>query len=355
MPLFMDLHINSDGEISIDDLIEKHQADLIAQKKFEVQFRGMWVNEDEGMVFCLMEGPNKEACASVHQHAHGDQGCNIVEVNPGDYKRFLSGSRINESDIAETKPGIFDSGYRTLLRFEVIFSLQNPGPEYAKIQQSIKKYKGSLLITPSKAIEAGFRYASEAFRCAEMIKNHIDHKFPGLDYRISIVSGKPVEENHEKFYGYALDVAKKLTRSGSPGYIRTTRLTNELLYQEIGEDLSKLKNVQILSGSDETFLNSLIEVIEKNFRNPGFTASDLVIMLHVSRSQLFRKCRQVTNLTPNFLIKEIRLYEALKELDQNVDQISEIAFKTGFNSPSYFTKVFAERFQILPSDYINNK
>jgi hypothetical protein len=149
----------------------------------------MWVNEDQGMVFFLMEGPDKDACASVHQHAHGDQGCNIVEVNPDDYEKFLSESQINKFDIAETKMGIFGTGYRTMLRIEIAFSLQNHGPDISKIQQTIKKYKGALALHPCKTIEAVFQFASKALYCAVQLKNFLDRKFPGLDYRISIVTG----------------------------------------------------------------------------------------------------------------------------------------------------------------------
>lgn len=353
MPLYMDLHISPDGKVPIEDLVEKHQADLAAQEQFGVAFKGVWLNEEKGMVFCLMEGPDRDACNAVHQHAHGDEGCNIVEVNPGDFDKFLSGSIINSLDLAESKAEVLDNGYRTILNTRFIAPLSKHEPAISTSRKRLKKYNGSLLVNPDKNVEGVFVHASDAHHYASEIKNYFDTINPDLDYRIAIVSGCPVDENHDAFYGYSKDLAKVLTTTGEKGCIRTTDLTFNLLFQEIGNPLETNINMQVLSENEESFLHELYRIIEANFRDPNFTASDIIENLHISRSQLFRKSRQVTNFTPNVLIKEIRLLEALKELDKKQEQISEIAFKTGFNSPSYFTKVFNERFDVLPSDYAN--
>lgn len=353
MPLYMDLHISPDGKVPIEDLVAKHKADLAAQEQFGVAFKGVWLNEEKGMVFCLMEGPDKDACNAVHQHAHGDEGCNIVEVNPGDFDKFLSGSTINSFDLAELKADVLDSGYRTILNTRFIAPLPKHELAITVARKRLIKYRGSLLVNPNKNIEGVFTHASDALHCAGELKEDFDVNSPDLDYRIAIVSGYPVDENHDAFYGYSKGLAKVLTTTGEKGCVRTTDLTNNLLFQEIGNPLETIADIQVLSESEESFLDELYRIIEANFRDPNFTASDIIEKLHISRSQLFRKSRQVTKFTPNVLIKEIRLIEAIKELEKNQDQISEIAFKSGFNSPSYFTKVFNERFDHLPSDYAN--
>lgn len=351
----MDLHTNPDGEISIEDLIGKHQSDLAAQQKFEVKFKGMWVNKEKGMVFCLMEAPDKHACNAVHQHAHGDRGCNVIEVDQGDFDYFLSGSLINEHDIAETQTNRMDTGYRTLFRFERVGLIPEKHSNVLSIEKFIKQNSGTLLPDPQRSIKAVFVYASDALACAVQTKRWIDKNNGNWNYRIAVVSGKPVYEHHDKFYGYAKDLSKKLSISGYNGSIRTTQLTRDLWHNENGTDNSTpmINHIEVLSIVDEEFITRLLKFVEKNLINTSFTAADLTSGLHLSRSQLFKKTKQLTGFSPKKLIREVRLHTALQQLEKNTTQISQIAFNSGFNSPSYFTKVFAERFQMLPSEYLN--
>jgi transcriptional regulator GlxA family with amidase domain len=63
----------------------------------------------------------------------------------------------------------------------------------------------------------------------------------------------------------------------------------------------------------------------------------------------------LTGKSPNAVIKEHRLTEALKLLNKSSGNISEIAFETGFSSPSYFSICFQKRYGHLPSDYLPAK
>jgi AraC-like DNA-binding protein len=60
----------------------------------------------------------------------------------------------------------------------------------------------------------------------------------------------------------------------------------------------------------------------------------------------------LTGKSPNTFLKEYRLNEALHLLDKNANNISAIAFDTGFSSPSYFSKCFQKKYGCLPSDYL---
>jgi AraC-like DNA-binding protein len=60
----------------------------------------------------------------------------------------------------------------------------------------------------------------------------------------------------------------------------------------------------------------------------------------------------LTGKSPNTFIRDYRLNKALKLLHDQKGNISEIAFETGFNSLAYFSKCFKNKFDILPSKYI---
>jgi AraC-like DNA-binding protein len=350
----MDLHMSSSGDIPIEELIRKHKDDLAVQHKYGVKFKSMWVNKDKGMVFCLMEGPDKDACNNVHQEAHGDTGCNIIQVSEDEYNTFLGNSIPNENDIAETESRQMDTGYRTILHFEVIGSVHNHQQDYKSITDLIqKRFKGSLLLEPEKSIRAVFVRPVNALICAQHIRNQLNSQYKDLDFRMAIVAGKPVDEDKDQFYGYGINLGEKLLKSGHRGNIRTTQLTLELLYKEDANTDVSLNEVEVLSPGDESFLYQLITSIENNFTSPHFNATDLARESGLSRAQLFRKVKKLSGYTPNTLIREIRLYEAIKQLDKQTDQVAQVAYNTGFNSPSYFSKLFAQRFCLLPTEYIH--
>ena len=67
-----------------------------------------------------------------------------------------------------------------------------------------------------------------------------------------------------------------------------------------------------------------------------------------------RKIRELTGYSPNNFIREIRLQNALKLIESQKGNISEIGYETGFNNPSYFSKCFKRKFGVLPSEYASS-
>jgi hypothetical protein len=82
MPLFMDVH--RDVDASVEDVVEAHRKDVEAQDEYGVEYKRFWVDEDAGTVFCLFEGPSKEAGEQVHEAAHGLTADEIHEVREGE-------------------------------------------------------------------------------------------------------------------------------------------------------------------------------------------------------------------------------------------------------------------------------
>lgn len=78
MPLYMDVHRNVDA--SIEEVEKAHELDLETQDEYDVAYKKYWVNEESGTVFCLFEGPNKEAGEKVHEEAHGLTADEIFQV-----------------------------------------------------------------------------------------------------------------------------------------------------------------------------------------------------------------------------------------------------------------------------------
>lgn len=79
MPEFMDVH---DGFVGVtqDQVAAAHQKDLELEKAEGVHFKRWWADPATGKVFCLSEGPSKEAVQRVHEKA-GHPTDQIYEVS----------------------------------------------------------------------------------------------------------------------------------------------------------------------------------------------------------------------------------------------------------------------------------
>jgi AraC-like DNA-binding protein len=74
----------------------------------------------------------------------------------------------------------------------------------------------------------------------------------------------------------------------------------------------------------------------------------------MSKTLVYKKMISLTGQSPNSFVREYRLNRALEQIELNVKTISEIAFESGFNSTSYFSKCFQKRFGLLPSVYLKS-
>jgi hypothetical protein len=83
MPLYMDVHRKIPEGASAKDVADAHMADLEVQGQYNVNYINYWVDEAQGMVFCLVEAPDAEAATTVHREAHGLVADEIHEVVQG--------------------------------------------------------------------------------------------------------------------------------------------------------------------------------------------------------------------------------------------------------------------------------
>jgi len=83
-----------------------------------------------------------------------------------------------------------------------------------------------------------------------------------------------------------------------------------------------------------------------------FNIDDYCGEMAMSKSQLYRKTIALTGLSPNLLLKEYRLEKAKELMKKQHYNIAQITFDSGFTSPSYFTKCFAEKFGCPPSLFV---
>ncbi len=105
-----------------------------------------------------------------------------------------------------------------------------------------------------------------------------------------------------------------------------------------------------ISKSHTEFLNRLTEIIEANLENEQFGVSELAGEMGMSRSNLHRKVHVVAKLSVSQFIRQVRLKHAMNMLRQTSFTVSEVSWKTGFGSISYFIKCFREYYGFPPGE-----
>jgi tetratricopeptide (TPR) repeat protein/AraC-like DNA-binding protein len=101
---------------------------------------------------------------------------------------------------------------------------------------------------------------------------------------------------------------------------------------------------------DQKFIRKLTEIVLANLGNEKFGVRELARESGNSRYGLSRKLSEITNKTVVQFISEVRLQKALEMLQNEKITASEVAFKTGFSSPAYFSKCFHEFFGYPPGE-----
>lgn len=104
---------------------------------------------------------------------------------------------------------------------------------------------------------------------------------------------------------------------------------------------------------DDQFLNKLTEILEANLENEHFGVSELAHALGMSRSNLHRKIIVASKISANQFIRQFRLQKGMEILKHTSFTVSEVSYKVGFGSPSYFIKCFHDYYGYPPGEVGN--
>jgi len=363
MPLFMDYHIISD--ITIDEVKKAHIADKAVQDRYGVKYHQFWVNEEAGYVFCLIEAPDKESCERVHQEAHGNIACQIVEVEGGFYKLVMGESLRREQGLVLGKEGIIDKAYRFVLAIDIrgitkaksskdLRQLIIPVKSKKLIQRIIPSYEGREIKSSNyDGILAVFTEAEEAMSCAIEIQEELlkrmdkqENESWNIIFKMGVCGGQPVTRN-DQFFEKTLRLAQRLSLIADEGEIVASNLVRKL--SGIKKKPKNVLALKAMQSAEEEFLEQLFDITEKNLSDHTFNVEKLCRDIGISRPQLYRKVTTITGRSPVNFIRDIRLNKALSLIKENKYNLSEIALEIGYNSPSYFSKCFREKYGVKAS------
>jgi len=363
MPIFMDRHDVPDS-VSAKDLAQMHQEDLKIEQKFGCKAITYWFDDEKKTSFCLIEAPNKKAIVNMHLNSHGDVPNTIIEVESKIVQSFLG--RISDPEKAQnTELNIInDSAFRVLMLIEISDYLNRIESNqfsiftqkfHNSVSKTLKHFEGSIVKQDNNSYLVSFKSVTNAVICALKIQSKFKYIMPKFDIqnrklKIGLASGTPVSKK-EKLFERVITLATRMCEIVKDEVVISSEVKN-LYESENRNAFINNEHIRTLKPAEEKFLTHLMNYIEKVWRNSSFKINALSKELGYSNSQLYRKLISLTGKSANNFIREFRLHKALHLLHNQKDNISEIAFDTGFNSPTYFSKCFFNKYGILPSKYV---
>jgi AraC-like DNA-binding protein len=277
----------------------------------------------------------------------------VIELKGGDYKVFMGNGKVNELDITENRDGTLDSGFRSILAAEII-TLSDSALPYKIFRDVVAKFNGREVSCAGGRIIGVFNASSQAIACAGNVQQEFRKlKDVQVEIRMGISSGHPVTER-DSIFSNALQLADWLCTITMDGQISVSALMTEACKGMFPANDSDESIFRLLSLSDERFLNSLMAAVEPTIASERISIERLSKILGISKAQLYRKITSFTGYSPNNFIQELKLKKALQLVNLKFGNVAEIAFASGFNSPSYFTKSFQKRFGTLPAKVLRS-
>ncbi len=366
MPIYMDRHDVSEF-VTAENVAQLHGEDLKIQHEFNCRGLTYWFDDIKKIAFCLVDAPNKESIQKMHNRAHGEVPNQILEVDANLVESFLGRIEDPVSSTQKELNIINDPAQRTLMviRFTTLslkdFSISQSETRLLQpinsISDLLKRFEGRLVRQKEASLLVSFKSAYNAVLCAFEVKkifNSLKKGFgnSGIDIKIGLATGMPVNKD-KAFFEDTIKLADRLCFIDKNDIVVSAEVRHAFITEntDVSFNIDKLNS---LASTDENFLNLLMDFIEKEWQNIELKVDDFGNSLGMSKTLIYRRMMSLTGKSPSNFIKEYRLNRALEGINQKMKTISEIAFETGFNNASYFSKCFQRRFDLLPSDYMKS-
>lgn len=133
--------------------------------------------------------------------------------------------------------------------------------------------------------------------------------------------------------------------------LQERRKLRERLLEKLRDNKLLLSEPEKVESIDDAFLRKFAEQIEAVYADPEYNVEKLSETLGLSRGHLHRKIKELTGTSPVEFLRTYRLNKATQLLRQNAYTVSEVANRTGFSSPAYFSKCFKAVYGVTPTEY----
>lgn len=188
--------------------------------------------------------------------------------------------------------------------------------------------------------------------CLELKKNpHTSH--------IPVILLTALRSEEHKLKAFHCGADDFITKPVSPELLRlkvNNLLTTQLRTRErVHKQFVETTRISGLSEPDQAFLDKVNALTEEHLSNEQFDVNMLAEQMGFSRSTFYRKFKTLTDLNPAAFIRTKRLRLAARWLAEGQKTVSEIAFDVGFSDAGYFSRVFKDEYNCVPSAFAEKK
>ncbi len=226
--------------VTPEDLANAHRLDVAIQDKYAVHYHTYWFDPENGSVFCLAEGPSKQAIETVHRESHGLLASIILELDEFAPLNNFFGSLPNHpvgaaytapalraivftdvcGSVAQTQE-LGDEGHMQLLR------------EHNEIVRSeLATHDGREVKHTGDGIMAAFTSVVSAVAFAVGVQRRLHERnqkaTTPFEVSVGISAGEPVTDDHDDLFGAAVQLAARLCAAASSGDIVVSVAVREL-------------------------------------------------------------------------------------------------------------------------------
>ena len=238
MPIYVDRH-DVPGA-SPEAVAEAHRLDVAVQQKHGVRYHTYWFDRENGLVFCLAEGPSKEAVEAVHQESTGLTAGTILELDASaPIDAFLGSSPEHPVGVAYTAPAI-----RAIVFTDVCGSvaqtqqlgddghMQLLGEHNAIVRRELALQDGREVKHTGDGIMASFSSVVSAVTFAVDVQRGLRQRnltaVTPFHISIGISAGEPVTDDSDDLFGAAVQLAARLCAAASDDDIAVSVAVREL-------------------------------------------------------------------------------------------------------------------------------
>jgi class 3 adenylate cyclase len=239
--------------VSPEELADAHMLDLAIQDKHGVRYHTYWFDPENGSVFCLAEGPNRQAVEAVHQDAHGLTASTVLELDAtAPLNAFFGSLPVHPAGTAYTAPAM-----RAIVFTDICGSVAQThelgddghmrllGEHNEIVRAELASHDGREVKHTGDGIMAAFTsvVSAVAFATAVQRRMHARNEQTATPFhlRIGISAGEPVTDDNNDLFGAAVQLAARLCAAAPPGDIAVSVAVRELCvgksfrFEDIGE------------------------------------------------------------------------------------------------------------------------
>lgn len=230
-----------------------------------------------------------------------------------------------------------------------ILSEQLPG--FTRLISSIIDYmpdNSTIYLTADVLEKSDIKYVSVKIRNTGINLKMVTAIIKNSPLLVSLFSSGLDETIYEVCYPLKSAINKSATPNKSAFNYTTVVKGIQTHFAKLNNPVARLSESK---PKEAAFLINVNQCILNNIDDERFDANALSSAMAMSRAQLLRRLKALTGNSPGFYIKAMRLEKAKELLEKSDLSISEAAFKTGFGTPSNFSKVFSEKYGLTPSEF----